>query len=87
MAWAYIGNGEVLHIVDDLNTATEFAKSAVVETDHPHDGGYPTVVTDTGVEEVIYEGGQAYIHGNVKNGKAIATPPTIQAILDKINAV
>jgi hypothetical protein len=86
MAYAYFDKGEVLHVVDSMETAIAYTNGTVVETDHLHNGGYPVIETESGVEEVVYEDGQAFIHGNINGGKRISTPPSIQEIIDKLKA-
>lgn len=82
MSWAYLDKGEVLHIVEDLQTATRFTGGVIVETDHPHEGGYPTV----NGEQIVYEQGRAFDRGNIAHGHEIDVPYSIQAVVDKIIA-
>lgn len=83
MAWAYFGKGDVLHIAEDLNTATEFAKSGVVETDHPHENGYPTI----NGTQIVYEQGRAFDQGNIVHGHEISVPASIAELAERIRNV
>lgn len=41
MAYAYLDQYKILHIVDKEETAKQYASSKVVATDIPNGGGYP----------------------------------------------
>lgn len=79
MNWAYMNHG-ILHIVDQLSIAVQYAEGEVVETDTPCKNGYPMFGDDV----IIYEDGKSFVHGNEKNGQQISTPDFIQALVNQI---
>ena len=61
--YAYLDKYGILHIVSSKSSAPTGSK--VVETDVEHDGGFPTVRTDKGMEKVyMYSETEAYVGGN-----------------------
>lgn len=72
--FAYFDQYGVFHVVDDEATAKQYARNGkYVETDVPHEYGYPTITAPDGKVEqvVVYDRGshfEGYVDGNEKNG-------------------
>ena len=67
--YAYLDKGGILHVSASKKTAQEYsANHQVVETEHPADHGYPV---HNGEEVIMYAEDEAYIHGNVGDGKRL----------------
>lgn len=75
MKYAYIGKGNILHIVEDKNTALEYSiNGKVLETDFKAELGYP-VVDNEGI--VVYSETEMKKEAN---GKEIGIIPELAEI-------
>lgn len=80
--YAYIGDGNIMHVAKDFQTAVTYASKGtrVIETEQQYDMGYPVV---NGEQIIVYGQDEMKITGDGPNIKVI---PVLAELYKKCNS-
>ena len=79
MGYAYLDQGNILHISENKNTAAKYAKNnRVIATEVPAQNGYPVV---NGDRVFVYSPDEIYAGGNINTGKELS-PEAVPGLVE-----